>query len=154
MAKTERRPLALDASVVVALVAGWHEKHEVTRSALEAMGRKGHDLFVPTPALIESYSVLTRLPPPHRLSPKVALQLLRANFERTRTPALLRTQVWKTLDEAVERAVAGGRVHDWIIARTASHDGPCILVTSNARHFEPFETDDLWVRTPEMLDAS
>lgn len=153
MARTEPpRPLALDTSVIVALVSGWHAQHEVTRAALERMLGRGHPLFAPAPALVEAYSVLTRLPPPHRIAPKVALGLLRSNFGRGATPALSGKAVWKILGGAVERVVSGGRVHDWIIACSASQQGPCILVTFNVRHFTAFQTDDLHVRTPEALE--
>ena len=43
------------------------------------------------PALVEAYAVLTRLPPPHRLSPDMALALLENNFLKLATViALLR----------------------------------------------------------------
>lgn len=37
-------------------------------------------MIVAAPALIETYSVLTRLPAPHRLSPAAALSVVEANF--------------------------------------------------------------------------
>ncbi|MEX2240756.1 MAG: PIN domain-containing protein [Burkholderiales bacterium] len=52
--------IAADTSVVVAAFASWHEGHA---AALRALGR---GVRVPAHVLLESYSVLTRLPPPHR----------------------------------------------------------------------------------------
>ena len=151
MAKTDPRPIALDTSVLIALVAGWHEEHGPTRDAVESMLSKRHPLVVPAPALVEAYSVLTRLPPPHRVSPDVANELLRANFADATVPVLPSSGIWRALDEAVERGVAGGRVHDWLIARTARHHGPCILLTLNERHFAAFDAEDFWVRTPATV---
>ncbi len=46
-------------------------------------------MLLPAPALVEAYAVLTRLPPPHRLSVPDALALLEANFIRAGGPNLL-----------------------------------------------------------------
>ena len=42
-------------------------------------------MIVAAPALVEAYAVLTRLPPPHRLSPQTALTLLENNFLKLAT---------------------------------------------------------------------
>lgn len=48
---------AVDSSVVIAAFASWHESHESARRALAARPRAiAH-------AAVETYSVLTRLPP-------------------------------------------------------------------------------------------
>ena len=58
--------------------------------------------MVAAPALVEAYAVLTRLPPPHRLSPADALALLEADFIH---PAKI-----ITLDKrAYGAAIPGGR---------------------------------------------
>lgn len=49
--------IAADTSVVVAAFASWHEGHE---SALVALARRPR---LPGHVALESYSVLTRLPP-------------------------------------------------------------------------------------------
>lgn len=64
---------ALDTSVVIPALLGWHEAHEPARRAA-----------VPSHAPLETYSVLTRLPAPHRVSSEVAEQLLAAWFPATR----------------------------------------------------------------------
>lgn len=52
--------IAVDSSVVIAAFASWHRSHEAARQALDRRPQVvGH-------AVAESYSVLTRLPPPHR----------------------------------------------------------------------------------------
>lgn len=54
---------AVDSSVVIAAFATWHEYHVIARKAMTARPR------LIAHAAVESYSVLTRLPPPHRASP-------------------------------------------------------------------------------------
>lgn len=64
---------ALDTSVCVPSLVGWHEHHEPCR--LAAAGG-----LVPGHVLLETYSVLTRLPAPHRLQAQLAGRLLSARF--------------------------------------------------------------------------
>src|SRR3977135_2841141 len=76
----ERSPLALDTNCLIALVCGWHEHHEATTSAVERRLDAGVRLALAAPALPEASAVLTRLPPPARLSPADALHVLKENF--------------------------------------------------------------------------
>lgn len=70
-----------DTGVMVAAVCGWHEHHRRAVRALEARLAGGDTLVVAASALIETYAVLTRLPPPHRLAPGDAGTLVHANFD-------------------------------------------------------------------------
>ena len=67
--------LLVDTSVAVALVVADHEHHDVVVAAVGAkrLGLAGHAAF-------ETFSVLTRLPPPARREPAVVEHLIRANF--------------------------------------------------------------------------
>jgi predicted nucleic acid-binding protein len=65
---------AVDTSVIVAAFASWHESHALARRALDQQ-----------PSLIahcalETYSVLTRLPAPHRAPADLVAQFLTARF--------------------------------------------------------------------------
>jgi hypothetical protein len=51
---------AADGSSVIAAFASWHESHDVARRALDAGVRRVEH------CALETLSVLTRLPPPHR----------------------------------------------------------------------------------------
>ena len=65
---------AVDSSVVVAGFATWHTLHEEARRVLDRRPRVvGH-------AMVESYSVLTRLPAPHRADGSVVVEFLDASF--------------------------------------------------------------------------
>lgn len=59
-----------DTSVLVPALLSWHERHDDARRAVH--GVRG----VPAHVLVESYSVLTRLPAPSRLAPAAAADLL------------------------------------------------------------------------------
>jgi len=101
-----------DTSVVIALTLGGHARH---RSAVEAHRRyapvlAGHARF-------EAYSVLTRMPPPGRLSPADAALALRRNYPQT---------VWlgaadqrRVLDALVRAGVQAGAVYDGLVAGSA-----------------------------------
>ena len=65
---------------MIAAVCSWHEHHEAAANELERRLAARAKMIVAAPALIEAYAVLTRLPPPHRLSPPTALTLLEYNF--------------------------------------------------------------------------
>ena len=67
----ESDPLLLDTSAAVALVVSDHAHHDTTFDALadRELGLAGHAAF-------ETYSVLTRLPPPNRLTASAVTWLL------------------------------------------------------------------------------
>src|SRR5260370_38833643 len=78
MPTSDNRPqLLIDTSVAVARAAAWHEHHQATRKAIgdRSCGLSGHAAF-------ETFSVLTRLPPPNPSTPDAASQLLALNFPR------------------------------------------------------------------------
>lgn len=138
--RAERRHVMLDTSCIVAVLCGWHARHEETVRALEMRLDAGLELALPAHALVETYSVLTRLPSPHRLSPENAIDLIEKNFRTgARTVALSAREVWSLLLTAPTAGVAGGRVYDAVIAASARKvDGP-VLMTLNGRHFEQFD---------------
>ena len=112
--------IAVDTSVVVALFASWHEAHE---SAREAVPGEAH---LPAHVLLESYSVLTRLPPPHRAAADIVEVFLGARFEPkllALPPAAHRSLV----RSSAAQGISGGRVYDALIAATAKRAGATLL---------------------------
>jgi hypothetical protein len=65
---------AVDSGVVIATFASWHEHHGIARKAMAARPR------LIAHAAVESYSVLTRLPPPHRASPDIVHAFITERF--------------------------------------------------------------------------
>lgn len=123
--------IALDTSVVVALFASWHEAHEVARAAVP---REAH---LPAHVLLESYSVLTRLPPPHRAPAEVVGSFLRERFQG-KLLTLPGARHRLLLETAVERGITGGSVYDALIAATVRH-ADATLFTRDQRATRTYE---------------
>jgi predicted nucleic acid-binding protein len=105
---------------MVAAVCTWHVHHAPAFDEINDRLRRREALVVAAPALIEAYAVLTRLPPPHRLSPNDALALLEANFLRGKRVLVLSGRTYRNLLRAApERHIVGGRVYDAVIVECA-----------------------------------
>ncbi len=104
---------AADTSLVVAAFASWHERHEVARRALD--GR----LRLIEHCALETYSVLTRLPAPHRAAGRIVRDFLGARFP---DPWLrLSPADYKEFVRGLpDQAVAGGAAYDALVAATAA----------------------------------
>jgi predicted nucleic acid-binding protein len=122
--------LACDTSVLVPALATWHVAHE---ECAEAMGRIA---AVPAHVLIETFSVLTRLPEGQRVSVQDAA-------------AVLTGQPWATLHLPIEQYplffeslatanVGGGRSYDALILVTANSNGYRLL-TRDRRAMSNYE---------------
>ncbi len=104
--------IAVDTSIVVAAVASWHEGHE---ASLEVMGRGPR---LPAQVLAEAYSVLTRLPPPHRVAGHLVVAFLEDRLAQP--PLQLEPESLASLVvSAPRRGISGGAIYDAIIAATA-----------------------------------
>lgn len=116
---------AVDTSVVVAAFASWHESHAVARRVLEDRPVLiGH-------CALETLSVLTRLPAPHRVGPRLVADFLAARFQEP--PLVMPAEPLHALPaELAHLGIAGGAVYDALVAITARHHG-AKLVTLDAR---------------------
>ena len=123
---------------MVAAVCSWHEHHAGAVSEIERRLERREELCVPAPALVEAYAVLTRLPPPHRLSPIDAWALIEANFVAQATVTGLGEKSYiDLLRRASAEDLAGGRTYDAVIGECARVGGAEALLTFNRRHFNP-----------------
>lgn len=116
----ERPELLVDTSAAVAMVVADHEHH---RATLGATGRRrvglcGHAAF-------ETFSVLTRLPPPARRRAADVARLLQRNFPGT---------VFLSADAAADLfrdvpslGLSGGSVYDALIGAAAVEHGLPLL---------------------------
>ena len=101
---------------MIAAVCAWHEHHEAAANEIDRRLAARAKMIVAAPALVETYAVLTRLPPPHRLSPQTALTLLESNFLKLGALIALNTKSYENLLlRAPKNNVAGGRVYDTVI---------------------------------------
>ena len=104
---------AADTSLVVAAFATWHEHHELPRRVLDGGVRLIEH------CALETYSVLTRLPPPHRSPASVVRDFIRARFPEPYlrlSVASFRAFVLGLPD----REVLGGAAYDVLVAATAA----------------------------------
>jgi predicted nucleic acid-binding protein len=111
---------AADTSLVVAAFASWHERHDAARRALDG------GLRLIEHCALETYSVLTRLPAPHRAGGEVIREFLKARFPE---PFLrLSASAYRAfLSGLPDRAVTGGAAYDALVAATAAdHDAELI----------------------------
>ena len=122
---------AADTSLVIAAFASWHESHEPARRALDG------GLRLIEHCALETYSVLTRLPPPHRISCAVVRDFLAARFPQ---PFLrLSTPAYKEFILGLPgHEVTGGAAYDALVAATAAGCG-AELVTCDRRALPVYE---------------
>lgn len=122
--------IAVDTSVVVGGFASWHRQHAQCRAVLDDFPE------LPAHAALETYSVLTRLPPPHRAPAAVVAEFL---AERFPAPFLGRSpkQVRALLVRLAEVNVLGGAAYDALIGATAL-DAGATLTTCDRRALETY----------------
>lgn len=77
---------------------------------------------LPAHAAFETYSVLTRLPRPHRASPSQVLEFLERSFKEDLL-TLPSPLVGGVLRELAQRGVTGGATYDGLIAATVRSAG-------------------------------
>lgn len=139
MPTRSRNPDALvDTSVAVALVVADHEFHEPTFRALEGqrLGLAGHAAF-------ETFSVLTRLPPPSRRAPALVAEVLAASFPETRFLSAPGTKA--LLDRLAQGDIAGGLVYDALVGAVAVEYG-LVLATRDRRAIDTYRALGVDVR--------
>ena len=124
--------IAVDTSVVVAGFASWHEAHESASAVLAKAPR------LPAHVAIESYSVLTRLPPPHRAAVDVVGAFLRARFSDPPL-TLPGSKQASLLTHAIGEGIIGGAIYDLLVGATARHAGATLL-TRDRRAIRVYET--------------
>jgi predicted nucleic acid-binding protein len=117
--------IAVDTSVVVAAFASWHERHEAARSVVDA----GASLVAH--CALESYSVLTRLPAPHRVAAEIVSEFLARRFS-SRWLTLSPNAHAALIAELPSMQVRGGATYDALVAATAAR-AKATLATCDAR---------------------
>jgi predicted nucleic acid-binding protein len=122
---------AADTSMVIAAFASWHESHDAARRALDG------GLRLIEHCALETYSVLTRLPPPHRTSGIMVRDFLKTRFPQ---PFLrLGASAYKDFIFGLpDHGISGGAGYDALVAATAVDCG-AELVTCDRRAIPVYE---------------
>lgn len=121
-----------DTSVLVAGFATWHEGHEPAARALN----RGVHLVAHT--AVETYSVLTRLPPPHRVAPVVVHAYLADIASGDRYLTLDGVAHRDLIDRLAEQNITGGATYDALVGLTAKAAG-ATLFTRDLRAVRTYE---------------
>jgi predicted nucleic acid-binding protein len=131
----DKPELLIDTSVAVALVAADHEFHQATRDAIAGRicGLSGHAAF-------ETFSVLTRLPPPNRRTPRTVLRLLAQNFPDSRFLSAENAQQLHA--RLAVLGIAGGAVYDALVGAAAAEHG-IMLATRDRRAAATYRALDI-----------
>ncbi|MCC5954346.1 MAG: type II toxin-antitoxin system VapC family toxin [Acidimicrobiia bacterium] len=131
MSTSGREPdLLVDTSVAVPLTVADHEFHQPVLHALDGMvlGLAGHAVF-------ETFSVLTRLPPPARRAPALVARLIAENFPESRYLSD-RGSAWLATQLAGGE-ISGGAVYDALVGATACEHG-LVLATNDRRAIDVY----------------
>jgi predicted nucleic acid-binding protein len=133
--------IAVDSSVAIAAFGDWHELNSLACSVLDG------GAAIPAHALIETYSVLTGFPPPHRAVPGLVDTWLDDRFSVVLPPPGVDEQ--RELVRTMAReGRAGGAIYDALVALTAKIGG-AVLVTTDVRAAPTYElvgVDVRWLR--------
>lgn len=121
--------VAADTSVLVAALASWHEHHRVALRALAPMNSIiGH-------CVLETYSVLTRLPAPHRLAAPDVVALLDHVTAGHPSFALSAAEQQALIARCAAATLTGGAIYDALIAATCTrHALRLLTLDARARH--------------------
>ncbi|HXD55879.1 MAG TPA: type II toxin-antitoxin system VapC family toxin [Solirubrobacteraceae bacterium] len=133
----EAPDLLVDTSAAVALAVIDHDHHPEARRRLAGrkLGLAGHAAF-------ETFSVLTRLPPPARRTSAAVTRLLAANFPFSRFLGSAAADA--LLDELDVLGISGGAVYDALVGAVAREHG-LGLATRDRRALEIYRALDVQV---------
>ena len=121
----------VDTSIVVAAFASWHEQHSAADRVVDGNAR------LVAHCALEAFSVLTRLPPPHRVAGPLVRDFLAARFPDPYVG--LDGEGYQTLiPRLVDTGIGGGAAYDAVIAATA-RAADDILVSCDRRAAETYE---------------
>ena len=113
--------IVADTSIAVAAAVRWHEAHATALAALPI-----EKMPLLAPVAVETYSVLTRLPPPQRVSAVVARTYLTQTY--VLPPLALPPSDYEgLLDLAADEGITGGALHDAVVGATARWAGATLL---------------------------
>ena len=138
---------AADATVTVAAVVSWHERHRAAASAVEsALARKA--LVLPAPVLVESYAILTSLPAGHRLAHADAFHLLRSSFASAQIAGARTREAWSLLRQWSVDALGGSDTHDALLIDIARDAGARRLLTFRRSELDPLAGNGIEIVEP------
>lgn len=119
-----------DTSTLIAAFCSWHQSHRPSLDHWLGALASEEDVMVAAHSLVACYSVLTRLPAPHRMSCQASFQLIQANLADRNLLSLAPGQYLETLSDCNRQQVGGGTVNDALIVKAAVVGGASSIVQS------------------------
>ena len=137
----------LDTSVLVAVFYAGHQHHERSLDLFLRFGKA--ETCCGAHSLAEVYSVLTGRIGKDRVSGDEALLYLHDVRDHLSVVSLKPAEYFRCVEQAAALALAGGAIHDSVLAHCGLSAGAEAIYTWNVKHFERFGPEIASrVRTP------
>ncbi len=149
MARHGSVKFALDTSCLVALLSEWHERHRATAAEYDARIKHGQRLVVAAHAVLECFSVLTRLPPPLSAPPAAVESVLASYLSDAEVAGITSGTCRSAIADMARRGIGGHLTYDGIIAICSYEAGARELLTWNLSHFLRVAPSGLTPREPK-----
>jgi predicted nucleic acid-binding protein len=134
---------------MIAALLPEHPHNDRAVSALNRHLTAGDQMVIVGHTILETYSSITRMPPPLRVRPEDALLGITRSFLSLGTVVAPKPEDFEQLlQEMVDASTIGGQVYDAAIVACARLAGATIIVTFNERHFRRFEGNGLTIEVP------
>ncbi len=109
-----------------------HPHHSRSFALVDQLTSHGK-VLVSSHSLYEIYSVITRLPVPHRQPPEAVWTFLNETVRPVSTVAPVIGEPWILLEAAKAEGSIGGRIYDRLITHSVASAGATVLYTWNVR---------------------
>ncbi len=122
-----------DTSVLVAGTTPSDPRHEACIRVLAVADRKGGACAAHS--LAEVYSILSGRPRPLRMSPAIAMQIVRHTSERFKVVTLTPSEYLTTIESLTKLGQSGGITYDALLVACARKVDASQIYTLNTKHF-------------------
>lgn len=134
--------ILFDTNIIVASLSEAHEMYDRCKPWFDQVQiDRTVEGFLSTHSLAECYSILTRLPPPYRISPASVDRLLTEDLTQFTKVSLTTEDYQAVIQKVVQLNISGGGIYDALIAQAALKANVDSLLTFNARHFVRLGTE-------------
>lgn len=131
--------ILFDSSVLVAGMLKKHAQHAIALHWFKKEKEGEFKIVIASHSLLETYSVLTRLPLMPKISPDIARKLIVENISNiVETIALPTEEYFSLLQDCADQYLSGGVVYDALIFKTARFAKVDHLLTFNTNDFMRF----------------
>jgi len=129
----------LDTNILIAATLVRHPHNRLSQRLL--VENQSAKTVIAAHTIAEVYSGLTRLPPPERVAPKVAMAAIEMYLLAMEPVALSSEEYLATVRDAALNGHAGGKVYDALLLACARKSGAERIYTWNLRHFQALAPD-------------